>query len=258
MNAFFAAISSLNLQAVLFAAAAFVATVLGGLFGIRHKDKIHSIISFTAGVLIAIAFFDIIPEIFHISVETGVPIRHAMIAIIAGFLFIHVLEKLAVIHSGYEHHEEAYVAHKHPLVGSVGAAGLAFHGFLDGIGIGLGFHVSPAVGLLVAMAVISHSFSDGLNTVSVLLINKSSTRKAKWFLGLVAVAPVMGVLAAYVLSIPESWLIYYLGFFAGFLLYLGASDLLPEAHSRRSTYKLLGLTVLGIIVIFFVTRFVGH
>lgn len=258
MSAFLAFLGGMNLQAVLFAIAAFVATVLGGLFGIKHKDKIHSIISFTAGVLIAVAFFDIIPEIFEIATERGIPVRQAMVMVVAGFLFIHVLEKLAVIHSGHTHHEEAYAEHHHPLVGSIGAAGLAFHSFLDGIGIGLGFHVSTEVGFLVALAVIAHDFSDGLNTVSVLLINKNSTRKAKWFLLLVALAPILGVLSTFVFHIPESWLIVYLGFFAGFLLYLGASDLLPEAHSKRSSYKLLGLTVLGIAFIFFVTRFIGH
>lgn len=250
--------AGLNLQAVLFAVAAFVAAIGGGLFGIRHKDKLHSIISFTAGVLIAVAFFDLIPEIFHLAGETGASVRQAMLILVGSFLFVHVLEKLAVIHSGHSHHEGAYVAHKHPVVGSVGAAGLAFHTFLDGIGIGLGFQVSPEVGLLVALAVILHGFCDGLNTVSVLLINKNSTRKAKWFLLLVALAPVMGVLSTFVFRIPESWLISYLSFFAGFILYLGASDLLPEAHSQRSTYKLLGLTVLGMAFVFFITTFLGH
>ncbi len=258
MTSFFAALGGMNLQAVVFAIVAFLAAVGGGLFGIKHKDKLHSIISFTAGVLIAVAFFDIIPEIFELAAETGASIRQAMLIIVGSFLFVHVLEKLAVIHTGHSHHEDAYVAHKHPVVGSVGAAGLAFHTFLDGIGIGLGFQVSTEVGLLVAMAVILHGFCDGLNTVSVLLISKNSPRKAKWFLLLVALAPIMGVLSTLVFRIPESWLITYLSFFAGFILYLGASDLLPEAHSERSTYKLLGLTVLGMALVFFMTLFLGH
>ena len=47
----------------------------------------------------------------------------------------------------------------------------------------------------------------------------------------------------------------YLGFFAGFLLYIGASDLLPEAHSKHSSIKVIALTLLGVIFIFVVTRF---
>lgn len=240
------------MEAVLFSFATFISTFAGGLFGIRFRNKLHLIISFTAGVLIAVVFFDIIPEMFELVEEHGLSITPGMIAIIAGFLAIHVIEKLAVIHTA---HEEEYADHKHPLVGTIGAAGLAFHSFLDGVGIGLGFHVSTHVGILIAIAVIAHDFCDGLNTVSVMLVNKQSTKKALYFLCINAVMPILGVLMTYVFEIPSSFLNVYLGFFAGFLLYLGASDLLPEAHSKRSSYKLIGLTVLGVLFIFGVTRF---
>ncbi len=49
----------------------------------------------------------------------------------------------------------------------------------------------------------------------------------------------------------------YLGFFAGFLLYIGASDILPEAHSENRsaiTGALIGLTCLGAAFIFLVIR----
>ena len=241
------------IQAIVLALAAFVSTFCGGLFGIKYRSKLHYIISFTAGVLIAVAFFDIIPELFSITTQYNIPIRQAMLAIVSGFLAIHVLEKLAVIHTA---HEDVYADHHHPLVGSIGASGLAFHSFLDGVGIGLGFHVSPAVGLVVALAVIAHDFSDGLNTVSLMLVNKNSLKRTIWFLLLDALTPVLGVVITFLFTIPESWLTVYLGFFAGFLLYLGASDLLPEAHSKRSSYKLIGLTVLGMAFIFLVTQFV--
>ncbi len=47
-----------------------------------------------------------------------------------------------------------------------------------------------------------------------------------------------------------------MGFFAGFLLYIGASDILPQAHSNKSTPFTLALTVLGVIFAFVVTRLV--
>jgi ZIP family zinc transporter len=54
---------------------------------------------------------------------------------------------------------------------------------------------------------------------------------------------------------PDVGLPYYLGFFAGFLLYIGASDLLPQAHSEKSTTMTIVLTVLGAAFAFIVTRF---
>jgi len=174
------------------------------------------------------------------------------IAIVAGFIVFHVLEKTILIHHG---HEEEYAHHKHPTVGLVGALGLAFHSFLDGVGIGLGFQVNTHIGLLVAIAVIAHDFSDGLNTVTLMLTHKNTREKAIKLLLLDATAPILGVLSTFLLRIPENILVIYLGFFAGFLLYIGASDMLPEAHSQHSSFKMIGLTLTGIIFIFIVSRF---
>jgi len=108
---------------------------------------------------------------------------------------------------------------------------------------------------MIGLAVIAHDYSDGLNTVSLMLINKNTIRRSVGFLILDAVTPLIGVGLTYLVSIPERVLVIYLGFFAGFLLYIGAGDLLPEAHSRESSYKLIGLTILGVAFVFIITRF---
>lgn len=240
------------MEALLISFVTFLSTLAGGLFGLRHKDRLHLIISFTAGVLIAVVFFDVIPELFALTAAHEVPVAWGMAAVVGGFLLIHVLEKLAAMHGA---HEDEYADHKHPLVGTVGATGLVIHSFLDGVGIGLGFRVSAHVGLVVALAVIAHDFCDGLNSVSVMLLHNHSPRRAAWQLFFTALAPILGALTTLAFAIPEEWLIAYLGLFAGFLLYLGASDLLPEAHSKHSSYKMVALTVLGAALMFAVTRF---
>lgn len=240
------------MQPILFSVSAFVSTILGGLFLLRHKERLHYVISFTAGVIIAVCFFDIIPEMFKVVSENKLDITPSLIALILGFLIIHVLEKYIVIHHS---HEAKYATHKHPHVGAVSASGLIFHSFLDGVGIGLGFHIDPHIGILIAIAVIAHDFSDGINTISLMLLHKNTMKKSMLFLGFDALAPVLGVLSTFLVVIPDRILVLYLGFFAGFLLYIGASDLLPEAHSKGSSFKMIGLTILGIIFIFFITRF---
>jgi zinc transporter ZupT len=126
---------------------------------------------------------------------------------------------------------------------------------LDGFGIGLGFQVNSAVGVLVAIAVISHDFTDGMNTITLMLSHKNSVEKAKRFLFLDAIAPLLGVSAALFFEIPSHFMVLYLGFFAGFLLYIGASDILPQAHSKKSSYKLMSLTVLGVLLVLVLSRF---
>ena len=239
------------MSALFVAFAAFIATVIGGLFAVRYHEKLHLIISFSAGVLIAVCFFEVLPEIFELSQEQSLPITPALIAVVVGFLTIHILEKLAIIHGN---HEEHYQEHRHPAVGVVGAAGLAFHSFLDGVGIGLAFHVSTHIGIAVSIAVIAHDFCDGLNTVTLMLLHKNTRQKALRLLALDAVAPILGALSTYAFTIPDFALLLYLGFFVGFLLYIGASDLLPEAHSKHSSWGMVGLTVLGAVFIFLVTR----
>ncbi len=245
-------IANHNMEVIFLAITTFFSTLFGGLFALRHQKRLHDIMSFTAGVLIAVCFFDIMPEIFSLVQEHHLDPTPSLIALVIGFLVIHILEKLAVIHSSHEHE---YASHKHPSVGVISASGLSFHSFLDGVGIGLGFHVNAHVGLLIALAVIAHDFSDGLNTVTLMLSNKNSKKRSLLFLLLDAITPVLGAASTYIFTIPDDVLRLYLGFFAGFLLYIGASDLLPEAHSQKSSFKMIGLTILGVLFIFIITRF---
>jgi len=208
---------------------------------------------FAAGVLLGVVSFEIFPEIIEqIKIFDFQPIE-AMIALVAGFLIFHILEKTILIHHA---HENEYAEHKHPHVGIASALALAGHSFMDGVGIGLGFQINAAVGLLIAIAVISHGFTDGMNTASLMFNNKNSLKKSKIFLLLHAIAPVLGALSTLFFRVSPRFLVLYLGFFAGFLLYIGASDILPEAHSKHSSFKIIGLTLLGVIFIFTVTRFI--
>lgn len=240
------------MEAIIFSFISFLSTLFGGIFAIKNTTRLHYIMSFTAGVLLGVSFFDILPEAFTILYQHHLNVTTLTIMIVTGFLFFHILEKAVVIHDA---HEEEYSNHKHPTVGLVGALGLAFHSFLDGVGIGLGFQVSPHVGILIAIAVIAHDFSDGLNTVTIMLTHENQPRKAYALLLIDALAPILGVLSTFLFHIPEYMLVLYLGFFVGFLLYISASDLLPEAHSTHSSWRMLLLTVLGALFIFIVTRF---
>jgi ZIP family zinc transporter len=238
---------------ILLSIATFISTLLGGLFAIKFKDKLHYIMAFAAGVLLGVVAFDIFPEIIKEVNANNFNSTWVMIALVTGFLLFHILEKSILIQ--HCHDEECFTHHKHPDIGVASAIALAGHSFLDGVGIGLGFQVSPTVGLLVAIAVISHDFTDGMNTVSFMLSHRNSDKKSKLFLLLVAVAPVLGAISTLFFQVPANFLILYLGFFAGFLLYIGASDILPEAHAKYSSYKLIGLTILGTLFIFIITRF---
>lgn len=242
------------MSAILFSLATFFSTCIGGLFALKFRDRLHYLLSFTAGVLLGVVSFEILPEIFKLARDQSIDATGAMIALVVGFLVFHSLEKLVLIHHV---HEADYPAHYHPHVGILSALSLAGHSFMDGVGIGLGFQVSESVGIVVAIAVISHDLCDGLNTVSLMLVNHNTTRRSIAMLLLDAFAPVFGATSTLFFQVSTSVLILYLGFFAGFLLYIGASDILPEAHSQNrpaTTLRLIGLTCLGSAFIFFAAR----
>jgi ZIP family zinc transporter len=241
------------MEAIIFSITTFFSTFFGGLFAIKFKDKLHAIMCFTAGVLVGVFSFDIIPEIMKQVKEHNFDLTGVMVAFVVGYMIFHVLEKSILIHHAHEKH---YADHTHPQVGILSAIALAGHSFMDGVGIGLGFQVSKSIGILVSVAVVSHDFTDGMNTVTLMLANKNSPRKAKWFLLLDALTPVLGAASTLFFKVPSYFLVLYLGVFGGFLMYIGASDILPQAHSEHSSFKMIGLTAAGLLFIFLVSRFI--
>lgn len=236
----------------LLAFATVIATFAGGITALKHKDAMHRFLGFAAGVLLAVVAFDLLPEIFHLLNELKREPTIAMIALVCGFLVFHIVERSILIH----HSQEAeYEVHHHPNVGVASALALIGHSFLDGVGIGLGFQAGTAIGITVAIAVIAHDFTDGLNTVNLMLLNKNRDRRAVYFLIADALAPAVGIFSTLFFTISPLGLVLYLSFFAGFLLYIGASEILPEAHSKHSSYQTIALTITGVVFTFIVTRF---
>ncbi len=232
---------------------AIVSTFAGGLFALRYKDRLHRILGYAAGVLLGLVAFDLLPEIFELVHDARVSATIPMIALVAGFLVFHIVEKSILIHSSQE---DEYGSHHHPQVGVASALALISHSFLDGVGIGLAFQINTGVGIAVTIAVLAHDFTDGINTVSLMLLHKNSPKRAVIFLALDAIAPVLGALSTLLFSVSGTGLLIYLGAFAGFLLYICASEILPEAHSKHSSYITMMLTVLGVVTMFAVTRFI--
>lgn len=223
----------------------FASILSGGYIGLKYKDKLHLILGFTAGVLLSVVAFDILPEIFKLVNTTGINIVFPMIALVSGFFIFHIFEKMLLIHHA---HENVYGKHKHPHVGIASALALIGHSFMDGVAIGFG-------GGIVAVAVISHAFSDGLNNVSLTNLNKNTPLQSKILIFVHAFAPILGTLVTRLFVIPDNFVLLYLGFFAGFLLYIGASEILPEAHSEHSSWKTIAMTLFGVLFIFAVSRF---
>ncbi len=233
---------------------AFLFTILGGLFALKFKDKLHLILGFSAGAVIGVAFFDLIPEAIELgSGKYEISTITTVTAI--GFIVYMILDRFIILHS---HHDDSIDHnHSHMNRGKLGALSLSIHSLLDGIAIGLAFQVSSAVGLIVTFAVLTHDFSDGINTVNMILKNNGEKKQAMKWLLTDAIAPVIGIISTLFFTLSESSLGIILAIFAGFFLYIGASDLLPESHHNHPTIWTSFLTVVGMIVIYTAVNLAG-
>ena len=234
--------------------AALVATLLGGLFALRYQDKLHLILGFSAGAVLGVALFDLLPEAFSLA---GKHYAAATVTLFvaAGFFTFLFLSRVLLLHPEDEEHAADDHHHHSHRQGTLGAASLSLHSFLDGVGIGLAFKVSTTVGVVVAAAVLAHDFSDGINTVSVILKNRGKgIRALKWLL-LDAVAPLLGVASTYLFTLSDTQLGIVLSVFCGFFLYIGASDLLPESHHRHPKVLTGLMNILGATVVWLAIHF---
>jgi ZIP family zinc transporter len=229
----------------------FLSVLFGGLFALKFKDKLHLILGFSAGSVIGIAFFDLLPESFELGLEKyDVGFISLMIAL--GFLFFLILDRWVAPHS---HHDHTCENHSHK--GVIGASSLSIHSLIDGLIVGLSFQVSVELGIAIAIAIIVHAFSDGINVTNMIMRVGGQTSSAKKWLLIGAIAPVIGIMISLFIKIEETSLSVLVALFCGFFLYIGASDLLPESHHKHPKIWTTISTVLGISIIYFVTKVSG-
>lgn len=239
---------SLVYLSVIIGFAAALASFLGGVFAIRLKDRLHLILGFSAGAVLGVAFFDLMPE----AIEIGAPFYSAetiLMYVAIGFLAFTVFERSIGTHDHETDREPK---------GGVAAISLALHSFFDGAAIGLAFQVSAAVGAVVAAAVLAHKFSDGVTIVSLVLRRGGSKLLALRWLFANSAAPIVGVFSTMFFTLPDATLAIILAIFSGFFLYISASDLLPESYHGHPTKWTTLMTVVGAAVLFFVIQLAGH
>ncbi len=103
---------------------------------------------------------------------------------------------------------------------------------------------------MVAAAVVTHDFSDGVNTMSIVIRNRAERGPALRWLCAVAAAPVLGIVATRFFTLPPDAIGVSLAIFAGFFLYIGASDLIPESFHAHPKFLTTALTVAGAAVLY--------
>lgn len=236
------------LNILIYSILAGLATIVGMFLVLKNEQWARRntiyLISFSAGVLLSVAFSHLIPEALDLN-------SNALLWLLFSFVFFYVLEHLIIIHSC----QEDDLCTVHP-IDKIAILGMGFHSLLDGVIIGIGFEISNTLGLLTTLAVLLHKLPDGISMVSVLLHSDYSKKKARDYSLLVASMTPIGAILSYLLlrNISISILGIFLAIAAGSFLYIAAADLIPEIH-RKSKILNIFLLIIGIFIPIIVSVF---
>ncbi|MFF2849190.1 ZIP family metal transporter [Streptomyces sp. NPDC058001] len=236
-------------MAVLVALGSFVMTLVGGWTAQHVSDRRHLVLGFAGGLMLGVVGFDLLPEAVEGAPERIYGVPAALLLFVGGFLVAHILERLLALRQA-EH--GAHQPGQLPQVGIGAASAMVGHSMADGVAIGASFQVDSAMGLTVALAVVTHDFADGFNTYTVTRAYGNDRRKAILMLLADACAPVVGAASTLFFTIPAQALACYLGFFGGALLYIAAAEILPEASHRHPARSTLLCTVAGAVLMWVV------
>ncbi|HZU50333.1 MAG TPA: hypothetical protein VE968_00510 [Sphingomicrobium sp.] len=107
-----------------------IATLAGGGLALRLRAILNLLVAFSAGTIVGVALFDLLPEALDLSANASSNLG-IMTAIATGFAVYLIADRISVVTSkqsdGPRH---------------LGPASLTTHSLLDGVAIGLAFHVS--------------------------------------------------------------------------------------------------------------------
>lgn len=229
--------------AAAYALAAAIANVIGGLIvvgpGRRASHSLNLLVAFGAGFMLAVAVLEMLPG--------AVTTPGGAVVVLLGYLAVHLTQHTLTphFHFGEETHHEAMVSRG---IGIWALIGLLPHAFFDGVAIAGGVLVSPEMGLLIFTAVILHKIPTGLSLASVMLASGNSSSRAMLAVTAVSLATVVGA----VITPAFQFLARHgLGIAAGVLIYVAASNLIPESQ-RTPGWMTPGSVFLGVLAFFLV------
>ncbi|HEY3814897.1 MAG TPA: ZIP family metal transporter [Caulobacteraceae bacterium] len=223
-----------------------LATLLGGATALRFRSSMGFLVALSAGAVLGVALFDLLTEALDLGLHAFGASRIITLTA-AGFAGYFVVDRLGFILGGGSSGTR----------GHLGPAGLTVHSLMDGLGIGIAFQASPAVGVIVAVAVLAHDMVDGINTVTLSFAGGRGRLAASLWLVADALAPLVGIGLSRLITVSSSTLSLLLAAFAGCFLYIGASELLPRSHDQRPKLSTILATLLGMAAIYAVVRAAG-
>jgi zinc and cadmium transporter len=240
------------------------ATLVGGILSVvaaaafalnARPAQVSMLISYAIGTLLGAAFLEILPHAFELSPSA----ERVSATVLIGILLFFVLEKLMLWRHRHEgpgdsHHSHSHHNHgDHGRIATMVIVGDTFHHCVDGVIIAGAFLVSIELGIITALAIITHEVPQEVGDFLVLLHSGYTKTQAFAFNILSSTAMFIGgVLAYYGLQTVQQWVPLLLGVAAASMIYVSVADLIPGLHQRRelgATLQQVSLIAAGIATI---------
>jgi zinc and cadmium transporter len=232
-------------------------SLIGGLFSVlwvsflfraekRATKLVEYATPFAAGVLLAAAFTNLIPE----ALESDNTTRSVMTAVLVGVLLFFMLERFLRF---FHHHHEHDGHNRAP--SSLIIIGDTLHNALDGIAIGAAFLIDVPTGIIAATAVALHEIPQEIGDFGLLLRNGMAKSKVVIVNIVSALATTVTAVLTFAIGDKDSFSVaFLLAITAGFFIYIATSDIIPEIHEKSAGKKdirpwLLLLGALFILVV---------
>jgi zinc and cadmium transporter len=218
------------------------ATLTGGILSViaaaalalrARPAQLPALVSYAIGTLLGAAFLEILPH----AIALAPSVKHVTVTVLIGILLFFVLEKLVLWRHCHQEECEVHVppdgGRDHGRIASMVIIGDTFHNCVDGVIIAGAFLVSIDLGIVTALAIITHEVPQEVGDFVVLLHSGYSRRQAFSFNILASGAMLVGgVFAYYALQTMHLVIPSLLGIAAASMIYVSVADLIPGLHRR--------------------------
>ena len=227
-----------------------VFSLTAGLLLLSHKKLAENLAAyatpFAAGALLAAVFMDLLKDgLQEASADT------VLLSTMLGLVAFFFAERF--LHWFHHHHQHKEKGHSDPAISLI-VVGDTVHNALDGVAIAAAFLISVPTGIVTTIAVATHEIPQEIGDFGLLLAKGMDRAKVLWVNIFSALATTAMAVITFALGssnrLPTGVLI---GVSAGFLLYIAASDLIPEIHEKATNKRLFELQpillLFGVVVV---------
>ena len=224
----------------------FVGQTIGCLVGLIKKPSkaiLYGSLAFAAAMMLGISFFQLIPEAMKIT-----PFYLVAISFFLGIVIMWIVDR-TLPHLNPELMKKEKPSVKRSVTMLV--IGMALHNIPEGLAIGIGFALEPALGLVIALGIAAQDVPENIATIVPLYALTKKKIKSFFIVTITILFELFGFILGYYFlkGLPLLLLGMSLTAAAGFMTYISIDELIPAAQIKQNLKVGLTSLILGLVCV---------